>query len=82
MNDIRKISVGKDYPNSSIHFQVGKKIRLQYKEYTVHEISINEDLLKEGSYAYDIYLRDEDAVVFWKTIKDMPVVIENNINFE
>lgn len=82
MNDIRKISVGKDYPNVCIHYQVGKKIRLQAKEYTVHEITVNEKLKESGSIGYDIYLRDEDSVLFWKTIKDMPTVIENNIDFE
>lgn len=82
MNDIRKISVGKDYPNASIHYQVGKPIKLQGKPYVVHEISINDSLKESGSIAYDVYLRDEDGVVFWKTIKDMPTVIENNINFE
>lgn len=79
MNDIRKISVGKDYPNGSIHYQVGKPIRLQGKPYIVHAI---EKIQESDSIVYDIYLRDDEGVVLWKTVEHMPTVIENNINFE
>lgn len=80
--DIRKISVGKDYPNGAIHYQVGKTIKLQFVPYTVHAIRINQSLKELGKDSYDIYLSNKDGTRLWKTVTDMPVVVENNISFE
>lgn len=80
--DIRKLSVGKDFPDGAIHYQVGKTIRLQNEPYIVHQISINQVYKSEGKIAYDIYLANEGGAVLWKTVCDMPVLVENNINFE
>ena len=80
--DIRKISVGKDYPDGAMHFQVGKEIKLQGIPYEVAKININEELRKEGKTAYDVYLSNNEGTVLWKTVCDLPIMIENNINFE
>jgi len=80
--DIRKISVGKEYPDGAIHYQVGKTIRLQNIPYIVHSILVNTDLRVLGVTAYDIFLANEEGKVLWKTIQNMPVIVENNINFE
>ena len=80
--DIRKISVGKNYPEGAIHFLVGKQVTLQGEQFTVSSIIQNEEYAKEEKIAYDIYLENSGGTVLWKTIYDVPVVIENNINFE
>lgn len=80
--DIRKISVGRDFPDGAIHYQVGKPIRLQGEPYTVAKILVNKNYKLEGKTAYDIYLSNDDGTVLWKTVVDMPVLVENNINFE
>lgn len=74
--DIRKISVGKGYPDGAMHYQVGKIMRLQNIPYLIHSIIQSEDE------TYDIYLSNEEGKVLWKTIKNMPVLVENNINFD
>jgi hypothetical protein len=80
--DIRKISVGKDYPDGAMHFQVGKEIRLQGTPYEVAKITINEEYKQEGKLAYDVYLSNSEGTVLWKTVCDLPIMVENNINFE
>ena len=80
--DIRKLSVGKNFPDGAIHYQVGKTVNLQGTPYGVSRIEINKDLKAEGKTAYDIFLTNEEGTVLWKTVVDMPVIIENNINFD
>ena len=83
LRDIRKLSVGKDYPDGAMHFQVGKPFRLSNTEYIVNRISINPDYLKkEDKIAYDVFLTTGEGTVLWKTIVDMPVIVEDNINFD
>jgi hypothetical protein len=79
---IRKISVGKDYPDGVLHYQVGKTINLISNPYVITDILIDEDLLIQGKTVYNIYIANDKGKVLWKTIVDVPVVIENNINFE
>jgi uncharacterized Zn finger protein len=80
--DIRKLSVGKDYPDGAMHFQVGKDIKLQGVPYEVAKIKINEEYKEGGKIAYDVYLKNESGTVLWKTVCDLPLMVENNINFE
>lgn len=80
--DIRKISVGTNYPDNSMHYQVGKTFKLQTVEYTVERIAVNRELKMQGKTAYDIFLSNSEGTVLWKTIVDMPVIVENNIDFE
>lgn len=78
---IRKISVGKDYPDGVLHFQVGKNIRLVGVPYMITDILLDQDMLSLGKSVYNIYISNEDGKVLWKTIDGLPVVIENNIDF-
>ena len=80
--DIRKLSVGREFPDGAIHYQVGKTVNLQGVPYGVSRISINKELKIEGKTAYDIFLTNEAGTVLWKTVIDMPVLIENNVSFE
>ena len=81
--DIRKISIGVNYPDGVMHYQVGKKIRLQDTSFEIVAIEKRESFLNlKSSNIYDIYVSDGEGSVLWKTIEDMPVVIENNVNFE
>jgi uncharacterized transporter YbjL len=80
--DIRKISVGKDYPEKSIHYQVGKYISLKGNPYEVHKIEKALEEEYENKTAYHIFLKNEEGIVYWKTVSDVPVVVENNIDFD
>lgn len=81
MGKIRKISVGKDYPNNVIHYQVGGVHRLGGVEYTISLIKEVRDY-EFGVLKYEIYITDYNSTVLWKTIVGVPVVIEDNISFE
>lgn len=82
MADIRKISVGKDYPDGVIHYQKGKQINLVGVPYTITDILINKEAKELGKVVYDIYIANENGKVLWKQVIDLPVVVENNINFD
>lgn len=79
---IRKISVGKDYPDKVLHYQVGKIINLTGNPYEITDILVNIELFTKSKLAYDIYIANDKGKVLWKTIIDVPVVVENNINFD
>ena len=81
-SDIRKISIGKGYPNEAMHYQVGKTVRLQGIPYEVSQITPSTQPLYKDSVAFDIFISNEDGMVYWKTVADMPIIIENNVNFE
>lgn len=79
--EIRKISVGKNYPDGAMHYQVGSTIHLKRVPYTV--VSITEDIDEiDMVKIYDIVLMDNTSPFVWKTIKELPVVIEYNIDFD
>lgn len=80
--DIRKISVGKDYPDGAMHYQVGKEIKLQGIPFIVSHFLLNKEYEGEGKKAYDVCIKNKEGAVVWKTLVDMPMVIENNVNFE
>lgn len=80
MKIIRKISVGRDYPNGSIHYQVGKVINLLGVEYKISNILLEK--VEGDKMGYNIYIENKDAgSLLWKTIIDMPIHIENDITF-
>lgn len=79
---IRKISVGKDYPDGVLHYQVGKIVNLLHNPYEITDILINQELLLIGKLSYDIYIADKNGKILWKSVTDVPVVVENNITFE
>ena len=53
---IRKITIGKDYKNDSMHYAVGQEV------YGGHTIC---DILEEKD-KYSIYIRKNKAVIPWK----------------
>ena len=79
--DIRKISVGIDYPNRVIHYQRGNSVNLLGVSYTISDIleEVNDKL---GIKVYNIYIQDSNSKVLWKTIEGVPVIIEYNISFD
>jgi len=80
MKIIRKISVGKDYPNGSIHYQVGKRMNLLGIDYTITLIALEK--VEGDKVGYNIYISNKDeGIILWKTIIDMPIHIENDITF-
>jgi hypothetical protein len=81
IRDIRKISVGKDYPDKVIHYQRGNKFNLLGTYYTICDITevVNEGL---GIKSYEIYIEDDHSKVLWKAIEGVPVIVEYNISFE
>ena len=81
--DIRKISVGREYPDGAIHYQVGKTIRLQQTPFEISTIRVNKKIKEEeGRTTYDIFIKNEEGTVLWKNVDGLPVMIENNVNFE
>lgn len=87
---IRKISVGREYPNGSIHYQVGSFQNLKHKRYKITNIKLDKELLELcGQLAYNIYVEnvptDDGELVniqLWKTIAGVPVVVENDIDLD
>lgn len=79
--DIRKISVGKDYPDKVIHYQKGNRFNLLGKPYSISQIveEVNEVL---GIKSYHIYIKDSSSEVLWKTVEGVPVIVEYNISFD
>ena len=66
---IRKISFGVDYKDA-MHYTKGQPIGRM----TIYLIK------KIADKTYDIFVEDEDKNVFvWKTIENMPVVVEYDI---
>lgn len=66
---IRKISIGVDYKDA-MHYTVGQVMRGQ----TIHAIR------QVDARHYEIYITDEENVTFlWKTIVNVPVVVEYDI---
>lgn len=76
---IRKLSVGKNFPDGAIHFIVGQHKKFNDKRYELVEIKEYED---EGVICHDIYLKDEFSIVKWKTLRGQIVAVEYLIDFE
>ena len=70
MNIIRKISVGTDFPNGCMHYQLGKKFEVLGELCEVTNI-ISE--IMNGVQAYNIYVQGKDTTFLWKSIENMPV---------
>ena len=76
MKIIRKISIGNNYPGGSLHYVVGTTVRLKDAIYTIS--SINE--VKDG--VFNIFIKNDDGTVLWKTSYNSSIVIENDVNFD
>ena len=71
-NIIRKITIGKDYKNDSMHYAVGQEV------YGGHKIC---DIIEEKD-KYSIYIRKQDIVIPWKDFnKNMAISIEYNLEY-
>ena len=72
MKAIRKISIGPDYKNGSMHYAVGQEI------YGGHKII---DITDKGE-EYDINIEKDQEIKPWKSInKNMAVVVEYNLEY-
>ena len=69
---IRKITVGKDYKNDSMHYAVNQEV------YGGHKIC---DIIEEEN-KYSIYIRKGKDVLPWKDFnKNMAISIEYNLEY-
>jgi len=71
-NIIRKITIGKDYKNDSMHYAVNQEV------YGGHKIC---DIIEEED-KYCIYIRKEKVVIPWKDFnKNMAISVEYNLEY-
>ena len=71
-NIIRKITIGKDYKNDSMHYAVGQEV------YGGHKIC---DIIEEED-KYCIYIRKDEVVIPWKDFnKNMAISVEYNLEY-
>ena len=71
-NIIRKITIGKDYKNDSMHYAVNQEV------YGGHKIC---DIIEEED-KYSIYIRKEKVVIRWKDFnKNMAISVEYNLEY-
>jgi len=69
---IRKISIGKDYKNESMHYSVGQEV------YGGHKIC---DIVEEDT-GYDIFIKKNNNVIIWKNFnKNMAISVEYNLEY-
>ena len=72
MQIIRKISVGKDYKNDAMHYDVGQEV---YGGHIIANIIEEED-------KYSIYIKKGEALMPWKDFnKNMAVSIEYDLQW-
>ena len=72
---IRKISVGPDYKSGAMHYIVGQSIL--GNTYEIDTIRLNSE-----TECFEVWIKKEEEVVLWKEFtSNMPISIENNINF-
>ena len=71
-NIIRKITIGKDYKNDSMHYAVEQEV------YGGHKIC---DIVEEED-KYSIYIRKDEVVIQWKDFnKNMAISVEYNLEY-
>ena len=71
-NIIRKITIGKDYKNDSMHYAVNQEV------YGGHKIC---DIIEEED-KYSIYIRKDKTVIPWKDFnKNMAISVEYNLEY-
>jgi len=74
--DIRKISIGTDYKNNSMHYIVGQKVLNDSHE--IHLIKYKKD---QNSVLIYI-INEKNEITLWKEFNpSVPVSIEYNINY-
>lgn len=72
MNLIRKISVGRDYKDSAMHYAVGQEV---YGGHIICNIIEEED-------RYRVYISKDDEIIPWKDFnKNMAISVEFNLEY-
>jgi hypothetical protein len=72
MNLIRKISIGRDYKDSAMHYSVGQEV------YGGHKIC---DILEQED-KYIVYITKNNDVLPWKEFnKNMAISVEFNLEY-
>jgi len=72
MNLIRKISVGRDYKDSAMHYAVNQEV------YGGHKIC---DIIEEED-KYTIYITKDNEILPWKSFnKNMGISVEFNLDY-
>jgi len=74
---IRKIVIGKN-PKDGMAYYVGMKAGRGEVCAIVHD---ERHLARWGKNRYLVYLQSEDAQVLWKSIDEMPCMLEYDLNF-
>ena len=71
-NQIRKISIGKDYKNDAMHYAVGQEV---YGGHTIAQIIEEQD-------KYSIYISKKDLIMPWKDFnKNMSISVEYDLSY-
>ena len=70
---IRKISIGRDYKDNAMHYQIGQEV------YGNHVIT---NILEKDT-DYEIYIKKNKEVLLWKSFnKNMGISVEYNLDYE
>jgi|TARA_R100001460_G_scaffold9161_2_gene22407 hypothetical protein len=73
MKLIRKISIGRDYKDNAMHYQIGQEV------YGNHVIT---NILEKDT-DYEIYIKKNKEVLLWKSFnKNMGISVEYNLDYE
>ena len=73
MKLIRKISIGRDYKDNAMHYQIGQEV---YGNHVITNI-----LEKDAD--YEIYIKKNKEVLLWKSFnKNMGISVEYNLDYE
>ena len=71
---IRKISIGSDYKNEAMHYDVGQQV------YGGHEIS--HIMFKEPDASYNIFIKKNNEVLPWKKFNsNMAISVESDLEY-
>lgn len=76
---VRKLVIGKD-PKNAMAYYVGMTVG---KNGGVVSTIIIDDkhLYKYGKVRYLVYISLDDAQILWKSVDDMPCIVEYDLNF-
>ena len=73
MKLIRTISIGRDYKDNAMHYQIGQEV------YGNHVIT---NILEKDT-DYEIYIKKNKEVLLWKSFnKNMGISVEYNLDYE
>lgn len=79
---IRKVSVGNGQPDNMMHYQLNKIYTINGQPFTLTDIVMDRQLLELKKLGYNLFVSNGEVKLLWKTLVDLPMVIENNISFD